>query len=153
MIGTQPQRVGIDRGQVMIVVLLGMSLLSGLVFYVVNVGDHVNRRLAMQNAADASAMAGAQAICVGTPGAAAPAEEYLAWGAGPRAGQYLIIGGKAFAAANGRVSVSCADVRKVAAPVLRHRIAANFQAQAQGITSVDLVGELLKDISHFIPSW
>ena len=74
--------------------------------------------------------------------------EMVDWGAGPRAGQYLILGAKVFAAAEGRASVGCADVRRVAVPVLRHRIAANFQAQAQGITSVDIVRELLKEIKE-----
>ena len=51
---------------------------------------------------------------------------------GPRAGQFLIHGGKAMAAMDGRFSVSIDDVRKVAVPVLRHRISTNFQAQAEG---------------------
>jgi MoxR-like ATPase len=68
------------------------------------------------------------------------------WGAGPRAGQYLIAGAKAYAAMNGRPSVSFADVRNVAIPVLRHRIATNFQAQAQGLTSEDIVNRLLEEV-------
>ncbi len=75
-------------------------------------------------------------------------KELVDWGAGPRAGQYLIMGAKVFAAANGRVNVSCNDVRKVAVPVLRHRIAANFQAQAQGVTSVDIVHKLLDSVKE-----
>ena len=70
------------------------------------------------------------------------------WGAGPRAGQYMILGAKVFAAADGRASASCEDVRRVAVPVLRHRVAANFQAQAQGITSVDIVNKLLGQIKE-----
>ena len=54
------------------------------------------------------------------------------WGAGPRAGQFLIHGGKALAAMDGRFSVAIDDVQKVAVPVLRHRISTNFQAQAEG---------------------
>ncbi len=55
------------------------------------------------------------------------------WGAGPRAGQYLILGGKAFAAMEGRYTVSVSDVRRVATPVLRHRIGCNFAAGSEGI--------------------
>ena len=65
------------------------------------------------------------------------------WGAGPRAGQYLVRAGQAFAAMDGRFTVAVDDVKKAAAPVLRHRIAANFQAQAEGKTSDDIVAELL----------
>ena len=68
------------------------------------------------------------------------------FGAGVRAGQYLISAGKAFAAMDGRFSVALDDVRKAAAPVLRHRIGTNFQAQAEGKTSEDIIAELLKVI-------
>jgi MoxR-like ATPase len=68
------------------------------------------------------------------------------WGAGPRAGQFLIYGGKALAAMDGRFSVAIEDVQKVAEPVLRHRISTNFQAQAEGMTSEDVIGRLLKEI-------
>src|SRR5260370_32942237 len=57
------------------------------------------------------------------------------WGAGPRAGQFLIWGAKAMAAMDGRFSVAIDDIKKVATPVLRHRISTNFQAQAEGKTS------------------
>ena len=72
--------------------------------------------------------------------------ELVDWGAGPRAGQYLILGGKAMAAMDGRFSVSLDDVRAVAVPVLRHRIATNFQAQAEGTDSVRIVQRLLEDV-------
>jgi MoxR-like ATPase len=70
------------------------------------------------------------------------------WGAGPRAGQFLIQGGKAMAALDGRFSVAVDDVKKVAVPVLRHRIATNFQAQAEGKTSEDIIAQLLQHISE-----
>lgn len=70
------------------------------------------------------------------------------WGAGPRAGQNLILAGKAFAAMDGRFSVAIDDVKKAAIPVLRHRLAANFQAQAEGKTSDDIVARLLKEIDE-----
>ncbi|HWA98679.1 MAG TPA: AAA family ATPase, partial [Pirellulales bacterium] len=61
--------------------------------------------------------------------------EWVDWGAGPRAGQFLIHGGKALAAMDGRFSVAIDDIKKVAIPVLRHRISTNFQAQAEGMGS------------------
>ena len=68
------------------------------------------------------------------------------WGAGPRAGQNLILAGKAFAAMDGRFSVAIDDIKKAAIPVLRHRVAANFQAQAEGKNSDDIVVKLLASI-------
>ncbi len=68
------------------------------------------------------------------------------WGAGPRAGQFLIHGGKALAAMDGRFSVAIEDVKKIAIPVLRHRISTNFQAQAEGMSSEAVVQRLLKEI-------
>jgi MoxR-like ATPase len=68
------------------------------------------------------------------------------WGAGPRAGQFLINGGKALAAMDGRFSVSVDDVRRIAVPVLRHRISTNFQAQAEGLGTDDLIRRLLNEI-------
>jgi MoxR-like ATPase len=70
------------------------------------------------------------------------------WGAGPRAGMYLIQGGRAMAAMDGRFSVAIDDIKKVAIPVLRHRISTNFQAQAEGKTSEDVILELLKVIGE-----
>lgn len=72
--------------------------------------------------------------------------EMVDWGAGPRAGQFLINGGKALAAMDARFSVSLDDVRKVAVPVLRHRIATNFQAQAEGVTNEEIIERLVKEI-------
>ena len=65
------------------------------------------------------------------------------WGAGPRAGQFLIHGGQAMAAMDGRFSVAIDDIKKVAIPVLRHRVSTNFQAQAEGKTSEDIIEQLL----------
>ncbi len=68
------------------------------------------------------------------------------WGAGPRAGQYLLWGGKAFAAMDGRVTVSLEDIRRVALPVLRHRLGVNFSAQSEGLDSVGLIRRLLEAV-------
>ena len=65
--------------------------------------------------------------------------ELVDWGAGPRAGQFLINGGKALAAMDGRFSVAVDDVQRIAIPVLRHRISTNFQAQAEGMTTEDVI--------------
>ncbi len=74
--------------------------------------------------------------------------ELVDWGAGPRAGQFLINGGKALAAMEGRFSVSLDDVRKLAIPVLRHRISTNFQAQAEGMDTDDVIQRLLAEVSE-----
>ena len=72
--------------------------------------------------------------------------ELVDWGAGPRAGQFLIHGGKALAAMEGRFSVAIDDVKKVAIPVLRHRVSTNFQAQAEGMSNEDVITRLLKEL-------
>jgi MoxR-like ATPase len=82
----------------------------------------------------------------GDPSAPTFIKEYVDWGAGPRAGQFLIQGGKAIAAMDGRFSVAIDDVRKIAIPVLRHRISTNFQAQAQGMTPDDVIQRLVAEI-------
>jgi MoxR-like ATPase len=74
------------------------------------------------------------------------------WGAGPRAGQFLVRAGQAFAAMDGRPSVAVEDVKKAAIPVMRHRVSANFQAQAEGKNSDDIVAELLKIVSEPEPA-
>ncbi|MBL8827538.1 MAG: MoxR family ATPase [Planctomycetaceae bacterium] len=72
--------------------------------------------------------------------------ELVDWGAGPRAGQFLIHGGKALAAMDGRFSVAIDDIRRVAIPVLRHRVSTNFQAQAEGMNSEDVIKRLVKEL-------
>ncbi len=74
-------------------------------------------------------------------------KQYVRWGAGPRAGQALILGAKAAALLAGRVAVSPADVRRVALPVLRHRILPNFAAEADGISSEPIVEALLAHVA------
>ncbi len=71
--------------------------------------------------------------------------ELVDWGAGPRAGQFLIQGGKALAAMEGRFSVGIEDVQKIAEPVLRHRISTNFQAQAEGMNNEDVIERLIRE--------
>ncbi|MBN2070781.1 MAG: MoxR family ATPase [Candidatus Krumholzibacteriota bacterium] len=74
--------------------------------------------------------------------------KYLSWGAGPRAGQYLILGAKTRAVMTGRTTPDIDDVREVAWPVLRHRLVANFHAEADGITADELVGRLLDTVEQ-----
>jgi MoxR-like ATPase len=71
---------------------------------------------------------------------------YVSTGAGPRAGQYLILAAKAMAILDGRIHVSCADIRRAAPPVLRHRILTNFAADSEGLSSVDIVKKLLAEV-------
>ncbi|MCF8364636.1 MAG: AAA family ATPase [Bacteroidales bacterium] len=73
------------------------------------------------------------------------ANQYLTWGAGPRASQYLIVGAKCHAAINGKYSPDIEDVRKVATAILRHRIVRNYKAEAAGISIENIIDELLKD--------
>lgn len=78
------------------------------------------------------------------PAAPEIAKQMIDWGAGPRAGQSLILGGKAMAAMEGRFSVAIDDIKKVAIPVLRHRISTNFQASAEGVTNEQIIQKLLQ---------
>jgi len=70
-------------------------------------------------------------------------KDYVAWGAGPRASQNLVLAGKARAILKGRYHVSTEDIRAVAGPVLRHRILTNFNAEADGVQSDDIIRELM----------
>src|SRR6202035_4089997 len=70
------------------------------------------------------------------------------WGAGPRAGIFLVQGARAMAAMDGRFSVAIDDVKKIAVPILRHRVSTNFQAQAEGKTSDDVVLKLLETVKE-----
>jgi MoxR-like ATPase len=81
----------------------------------------------------------------GGDGAPATVSEMVSWGAGPRASQYLILGAKARAILEGRYAAAIEDVQSVATPVLRHRIVTTFNAEAEGITTVDLIERLLAE--------
>jgi MoxR-like ATPase len=69
------------------------------------------------------------------------------WGAGPRAGQALILGAKAHALVTGRFAVAPDDIRRVARPVLRHRVLLNFAAEAEGVTVEHIIEEVLSSVS------
>jgi MoxR-like ATPase len=72
--------------------------------------------------------------------------ELLTWGAGPRACQYLILGGKARAILHGRLHVSTEDIRAVAYPVLRHRLVTTFNADTEGITTDHIIKRLIETV-------
>ena len=74
--------------------------------------------------------------------------ELLSWGAGPRAVQFLLLGAKAKAVMDGRSSATIADVKSIAHPVLRHRIITTFNAESSGVTTDDVVDNLLSEISE-----
>ena len=73
--------------------------------------------------------------------------DLLSWGAGPRAGQYLLLGSKARAVMDGRASATIEDVRAVASPVLRHRIITTFHAESNGVDSDAVIERLLDHVS------
>ena len=73
--------------------------------------------------------------------------EFVSFGAGPRASQYLVLGAKARAAMHGRSSATAEDVRAIAVPVLAHRVVTNFHAEASGVRPADLVRTVLESIS------
>ena len=79
----------------------------------------------------------------GQPGASELVNQYLDWGAGPRASQNLVLAAKAHAAVDGRFSPDIADVQAVAMGILRHRILRNYKAEAEGISDEDIIGQLL----------
>jgi MoxR-like ATPase len=73
-------------------------------------------------------------------------KDFVEWGAGPRASQFLILGAKARTILQGRYAVSIEDIQAMAPSVLRHRIVPNFKAQGEGISSLDIVNRLLADV-------
>jgi MoxR-like ATPase len=81
-----------------------------------------------------------------TPQAPPFVREKVKWGAGSRASQALVLAGKARALLQGRCNVACEDIRALAIPVLRHRVITNFHAEAAGVSSEDIVNQLLTSV-------
>jgi len=79
----------------------------------------------------------------GEPGTPTLVKNWVEWGAGPRASQFLILGAKARAVLNGRFMADMSDIKALAAPVLRHRLVMNYRAEAEGMTAEKVIGELL----------
>jgi MoxR-like ATPase len=75
-------------------------------------------------------------------------KKFVSTGAGPRAGQNLILAAKSMAVLEGRIHVSCADIRRAATPVLRHRLITNFAADSEGMGSVDIVAKLIEEVEE-----
>lgn len=75
-------------------------------------------------------------------------KDWVTWGCGPRASQYLILGAKALAIVRGRINVSCDDVQSICHPVMRHRMFTNFQADAEGITVDDIITRLVEAVDE-----
>jgi MoxR-like ATPase len=71
------------------------------------------------------------------------ANDYLSWGAGPRASQFLVVGAKCHALINGKYSPDIEDVKSVALPILRHRVVRNYKAEAEGITTDKIISDLM----------
>ncbi|HIK92008.1 MAG TPA: AAA family ATPase [Planctomycetes bacterium] len=84
----------------------------------------------------------------GQKGAPEFVNELVSWGAGLRAGQNMVLGGKARALLDGRPYVSTADIQALAKPVMRHRILPNYRAEAEGITTEVIVDRLLEHVEH-----
>ncbi|HKV74254.1 MAG TPA: MoxR family ATPase [Gemmatimonadales bacterium] len=102
------------------------------------------RRIAVSKQLVRAAVALTRMTRPSEPDAPSLMREYVDWGAGPRASQYLVLGAKARAALEGRPMADLEDVRKVAQSVLRHRVVTNFAAEAAGRKSEDLIRELLE---------
>jgi MoxR-like ATPase len=81
-------------------------------------------------------------------GACRTAADYIEWGAGPRASQYLILGAKAFALMDGRATPEATDVRRVAPQVLSHRIVPNYRATGEGLSAAKIVGRILGEVAE-----
>jgi MoxR-like ATPase len=82
------------------------------------------------------------------PEASGYVRQYVTWGAGPRASQYLLLGARALAVLDGQPTVSAAHVREVAPLVLRHRILPNYHATGEGITAVDIVAQIISETAE-----
>jgi MoxR-like ATPase len=104
------------------------------------------REIAVADEALAYAARLARATRPGTAGAPDVVSRYVRWGAGPRAGQALVLGAKAHALLAGRLAVSPDDIRRVAAPVLRHRVLPNFAADAEGVTAERIVADVVRAV-------
>ncbi|MDZ7331479.1 MAG: MoxR family ATPase [candidate division KSB1 bacterium] len=74
-------------------------------------------------------------------------KDWISWGAGPRASQYLILGAKTRSILDGRPTPDIADVRAMAKPVLRHRLVTNFNAEADNVSTVEIIEKLLEDVT------
>ncbi len=105
--------------------------------------QHLVRRVPVPDNVIEYAVALANKTRPNVAGGSAFANDYLEWGAGPRASQYLVLGAKCNALLNGKYSPDIEDVQAIAKPVLRHRIVRNFKAEAEGISVDDVITRLM----------
>ena len=105
--------------------------------------QHLIRRIPVPDSVVRYAVELAQKTRPGQPGAPELVNQYLDWGAGPRASQNLVLGAKAHAAVDGRFSPDIADVQAVAMGILRHRILRNYKAEAEGVSDEAIIEKLL----------
>ncbi|MEX0691560.1 MAG: MoxR family ATPase [Gemmatimonadales bacterium] len=105
--------------------------------------QHLVRRIPVSDQVIKSAVLLARMTRPNQPDTPAEITEFVAWGAGPRASQYLVLGAKALAALDGRPMADLDDVKKIALPVLRHRVVVNFAAEAVGRSAEDVCRELI----------
>ncbi len=107
--------------------------------------QHLVRRVPVPDHVIHYAMRLVRATRVGEGDVPAVVRDYVSWGAGPRACQFLVLAGKARAVLRGRVHVSAEDIQAVAAPVLRHRLVMSFNADAEAVTADAVVAQLIED--------
>jgi MoxR-like ATPase len=105
--------------------------------------QHLVRRIPVPQLVLAGAVSLARMTRPGDPSAPAAVREYVSWGAGPRASQFMVLGAKARAALEGRPMADLDDVKSVALSVLRHRVVINFAAEAAGRSAEDVCRELI----------
>ncbi|HAE37706.1 MAG TPA: AAA family ATPase [Candidatus Riflebacteria bacterium] len=110
--------------------------------------QEIVRRVPVSDRVIRYAVAIAEATRPGRDNSPAFVNDFVTWGAGPRASQYLILGSKARAVLQGRFYVACEDIRALAFAVLRHRIMLNFNAEAEGITPDTIIEKILKSVSE-----
>jgi MoxR-like ATPase len=108
--------------------------------------QHLTREMAASEPALRYAASLARATRPDAPEAPDLVKRYVRWGAGPRAGQALILGAKAHALLAGRFAIAPEDIRRVAHPVLRHRVLPNFAAEAEGITAEKLIDDIIQRV-------
>jgi len=106
------------------------------------------RRIPVSRHIVSYAVAIARATRPGSEASSHIAQQYVEWGAGPRAGQHMVLAGKALALLEGSSAVSTTHIRKAAPLVLRHRVLPNFQAAGEGIDSVKIINTILEEISE-----
>ena len=105
--------------------------------------QHLVRRVPVADNVIEYAVSLANKTRPGVNGVSKIAQDYLEWGAGPRASQYLVLGAKCNALLNGKYSPDIEDVQAIAKPVLRHRIVRNFKAEAEGLSVDELITRLM----------